>query len=48
MMIIGNELYVADSNNQRIQVFDLNGDFKRFVVTRGSARGISQIGRDVR
>jgi len=44
MMIIGNELYVADSNNQRIQVFDLNGEFKRFIVTRGLPRGIAQIG----
>jgi len=43
LMIIGNELYLADSNNQRIQVFDLNGDFKRFVVTRGLPRGIAQL-----
>jgi len=44
LMIIGKELYIADSNNQRIQVFDLNGEFKRFIVTRGLPRGIAQLG----
>jgi len=45
LMIVGNELYVADSNNQRIQVFDLNGEFKRFIVTRGLPRGIAELGK---
>lgn len=44
MMIVGDELYVADSNNQRIQVFDLDGEFRRFIVTRGLPRGIAALG----
>lgn len=44
MTVIGRELYIADSNNQRIQVFDLNGEFKRFIVTRGLPRGIALLG----
>lgn len=44
LMIVGNEVYVADSNNGRIQVFDLNGTFKRFIVARGLPRGLAQLG----
>lgn len=35
----GSEVWVADSNNQRIHVFDREGVFKRFVVTQGLPRG---------
>lgn len=37
--VLGNEVWVADSNNRRIQVFTRAGDFKRFVVTQGLPRG---------
>lgn len=36
----GDEVWVADSNNRRIQVFDREGGFKKFVVTDGLPRGI--------
>ena len=45
LMVVGNEVYIADSNNGRIQVFDLAGNFKRFIVTRGLPRGIAQLDR---
>lgn len=35
----GGEVWVADSNNRRIQVFNREGEFKRFVVTEGLPRG---------
>lgn len=35
----GDEIWIADSNNRRIQVFDRSGTFKRFVVTEGLPRG---------
>ncbi len=38
--VVGDEVYVADSNNRRIQVFDRNGVFKRFIVTEGLPRGV--------
>lgn len=35
------ELFVTDSNNRRVQVFDANtGKFKRFLQTSGTPRGI--------
>jgi hypothetical protein len=34
------EVYVADSNNRRVQVFDLAGQFKRLIVASGLPRGI--------
>ena len=39
--VIGNEVWVADSNNRRIQVFNLKGDFIEFVPTQGLPRGIA-------
>jgi DNA-binding beta-propeller fold protein YncE len=36
----GREIYVADSNNRRIQVFSLSGSFRRFIRTEGTPRGI--------
>jgi len=37
--VLGDEVWVADSNNRRIQVFSAKGDFKRIVVTQGLPRG---------
>ena len=45
VMIIGDEVYVADSNNRRVQVFDRNGNFKRMIVTQGLPRGIAALDR---
>ena len=45
LMVVGKEVYIADSNNGRIQVFDLTGKFKRFVVTQGLPRGVAQLDR---
>jgi len=38
--VLGDEVWVADSNNRRIQVFDRKGDFKRMQVTQGLPRGL--------
>ncbi len=38
-------VYVADSNNRRIQVFDLQGNFKRLIKTLGLPRGIAFLPR---
>ena len=43
VVVAGNEVYVSDSNNQRIQVFDREGNFKRFVVTQGLPRGLTTL-----
>lgn len=37
--IAGDEVWVADSNNRRIQVFSRSGDFRRVFVTQGLPRG---------
>ena len=34
-------IYVADSNNGRIQIFNKNGSFDRFILTGGLPRGIA-------
>jgi DNA-binding beta-propeller fold protein YncE len=39
------EIYVADSNNRRVQVFDLKGQFKRFIAASGLPRGITFLPR---
>lgn len=39
------EVWIADSNNRRIQVFDLDGEFKRIVKTEGLPRGIDFLPR---
>lgn len=41
--VVGEEVYVSDSNNRRIQVFDKSGEFKRFVVTAGLPRGVTSL-----
>jgi len=33
-------VYIADSNNRRVQVFDKDGNFKKIIVTQGLPRGI--------
>jgi len=38
-------VYVTDSNNRRVQVFDLNGTFKSIMVTQGLPRGIAFLNR---
>lgn len=40
-----NKVYVTDSNNRRIQVFDKNGKYERIVVTEGLPRGIAFLKR---
>lgn len=35
------QVYVADSNNRRVQVFDKNGEFKTIIVTEGLPRGLT-------
>jgi sugar lactone lactonase YvrE len=37
----GDEVWVVDSNNRRIQVFSLAGDFKRIVAVNGLPRGMA-------
>lgn len=43
IMVFNGEVFVADSNNQRVQVFTPEGDFKRIIVTGGLPRGIESI-----
>ncbi len=35
------EVFVADSNNRRVQVFSADGKFKRFIITQGTPRGLA-------
>jgi len=37
--LAGNEVFVSDSRNTRIQVFDLDGNFKRLFGEKGGAAG---------
>ena len=39
LTLYDNEVYVCDSNNHRIQVFDLDLNFVRFIGARGGGRG---------
>jgi DNA-binding beta-propeller fold protein YncE len=41
----GNEVWVSDSNNRRMQVFNLAGDFKRIVAVAGLPRGMAFLPR---
>ena len=43
--VIGNQVFVADSNNQRVKVYDLHGNFKRMIVTQGLPRGLVGLDR---
>jgi len=38
-------VYVTDSNNRRVQVFDKDGNFKKIIVTQGLPRGIDFLNR---
>lgn len=41
-IVVHNDLvYVADSNNRRVQVFDKEGEFKNLIPTEGLPRGIT-------
>jgi DNA-binding beta-propeller fold protein YncE len=40
LAVIGNQVFVADSNNQRVKVYNLKGDFQSIIVTQGLPRGI--------
>lgn len=37
--VTANEVWIADSNNRRMQVYTRDGEFKRIVVTQGLPRG---------
>lgn len=39
------EVYIADSNNRRVQVFGLDGTFKRFIPATGLPRGLAFLPR---
>lgn len=43
--VLGNEVWVSDSNNRRLQVFSRDGKFKRFVITQGLPRGFAFLPR---
>jgi len=34
------DVYIADGNNRRVQIFDKDGKFKRFISTAGVPRGV--------
>jgi len=38
-------VYITDSNNRRVQVFDKDGNFQKIIVTQGLPRGIDFLGR---
>ncbi|MEI7813971.1 MAG: 6-bladed beta-propeller [Coriobacteriia bacterium] len=43
VMVANNELYVSDSNNRRVKVYDLKGNFKLTIVTAGLPRGLAAL-----
>jgi sugar lactone lactonase YvrE len=43
LLVDGPWLYVSDSNNQRVKVYDLKGNYKRIIVTRGLPRGLAML-----
>jgi DNA-binding beta-propeller fold protein YncE len=45
VLALDKEVYVSDSNNRRIQVFDRQGVYKRIIVTEGLPRGITALKR---
>jgi DNA-binding beta-propeller fold protein YncE len=38
-------IYITDSNNRRVQVYDKDGNFKNIIVTQGLPRGIDFLNR---
>jgi len=43
--VLGDQVWIADSNNRRFQVFDLEGTFRDIVVTGGLPRGFDFLNR---
>lgn len=43
VMVMGDEVFVADSNNQRVKVYDTSGEYLRTIVTRGLPRGLASL-----
>jgi len=43
--VIGEEVWIADSNNRRIKVYNLEGDYQRIIVTDGLPRGLDFLNR---
>jgi DNA-binding beta-propeller fold protein YncE len=43
VLVLDKEVYVSDSNNRRLQVFDRMGNFKRIIVTEGLPRGLTAL-----
>ncbi len=44
--VLGKEVWVADSNNRRLKVYDRAGEFQRFLVTSGLPRGFDFLPRN--
>lgn len=42
--VFGRSVYVADSNNRRVQVFKLDGTYERIIDTKGLPRGVAFLG----
>jgi DNA-binding beta-propeller fold protein YncE len=43
--VLGNEVWVVDSNNRRIKIYDRAGTFKRLIATQGLPRGLAFLPR---
>jgi len=41
LAVLGRSVYVADSNNRRVQVFKLDGTYEKIIDTKGLPRGLS-------
>lgn len=45
IMVVGNQVYVADSNNQRVKVYTKDLVYERTIVTGGLPRGLAMLGK---
>lgn len=45
IMVVGNQVFVADSNNQRVKVYNKRGEYVRTIVTGGLPRGLAALQR---
>lgn len=45
ILVIDDEVYVADSNNQRVKVYSKDGVYQRMIVTMGLPRGLAPLDR---
>lgn len=43
ILVVGKEVYVADSNNQRVKVYTRDGTYTRTIVTGGLPRGLAPL-----